>query len=232
MPPYGDPLNGSADPAGWWARHRPLLLQTGALGPRENTEITFSGFRLLTVRGNVIQRLHFVPIERLERHGFALTPADAVRVDPPRPVRHVERSRRFGTPAAVGTPCLVRPGDPATHSIVYRDAENYLVELWDVPGSTGGGRLAERALAPAAGGNPSSFQDVNGVNVVLYRADTGAVHSLYRNGTERAGHDALSTVAGSPVSAGHTEWLGPRRDESCRLPARGRTPPRDLVDGG
>ena len=159
VPPYGDPLNGSADPAGWWARHRPLLLQTGALGPRENTEITFSGFRLLTVRGNVIQRMHFVPIERLERHGFALTPADAVRVDPPRPVRHVERSRRFGTPAAVGAPCLVRPGDPATHSIVYRDAENYLVELWDVPGSTGGGRLAERALAPAAGGNPSSFQD-------------------------------------------------------------------------
>ena len=36
VPPYPDPLNTSADPRAWWAAHRPLVLQTGALGPLEN----------------------------------------------------------------------------------------------------------------------------------------------------------------------------------------------------
>ena len=33
VPPYADPLNTSADPVSWWDSHRPLVLQTAALGP-------------------------------------------------------------------------------------------------------------------------------------------------------------------------------------------------------
>ncbi len=33
VPPYSDPLNSTNSAARWWQTHRPLLLQTGALGP-------------------------------------------------------------------------------------------------------------------------------------------------------------------------------------------------------
>ena len=47
--PYADPLDRAADKRDWWSRHRPLLLQTGALGPMENNQVSFSGFRLISV---------------------------------------------------------------------------------------------------------------------------------------------------------------------------------------
>ena len=36
IPRYADTLNDAADPARWWRDHRPLLCQTGALGPGVN----------------------------------------------------------------------------------------------------------------------------------------------------------------------------------------------------
>lgn len=88
IPPYPNPLVSSADPRTWWTDHRPLLLQTGALGPIENPDVSFSGFRVLTVVQNVIERVSFVPIQRLHEHGYRLSWEDARRVEPraPQPV--------------------------------------------------------------------------------------------------------------------------------------------------
>ncbi|HYN66036.1 MAG TPA: metallophosphoesterase [Ornithinibacter sp.] len=71
IPPYADPLNDSADPAAWWSTHRPLVLQTGALGPLKVPRI-FGGFRVVEVRENVIRRVDRVPVDRLAEHGFVL----------------------------------------------------------------------------------------------------------------------------------------------------------------
>lgn len=207
VPPYAGPLDEAPDARDWWDGHRPLLLQTGALGPMENHQVSFSGFRLLTVRDNVIQRIRFVSIETLEQHGFDLPLDRASAVEPPRAVRHVERSRRFGSPVAgAGAACVVLPGAAATHSLVYRDRDGFLTELWDVPGSAGAGRLAGADLAPPAStsvsSDPVAYRDPLGVNVVVYRAGDGSIHSLYWSGTQAAGHDALSAAAGTPTSAG------------------------------
>jgi hypothetical protein len=71
VPPYADPLNRSADPVAWWETHRPLVLQTAALGPVSGLR-EFAGFRVVEVADNVIRRISRVPIERLERSGWAL----------------------------------------------------------------------------------------------------------------------------------------------------------------
>lgn len=64
----------------WWKEHRPLILQTPALGPidrnqrkEENTEDptepAFQGVRLIEVRKDVIQRIHLVKHEEIHRIG-------------------------------------------------------------------------------------------------------------------------------------------------------------------
>jgi hypothetical protein len=84
VPPYADPLNASTNPRGWWDAHRPLLLQTSALGPK--SAIPFlNGFRLFTVRGGVIAISHFVSIARLEAHGYRLSLDEAIAPDRPGP---------------------------------------------------------------------------------------------------------------------------------------------------
>ena len=71
VPPYDEPLDRTADPRDWWARHRPLVMQTGAIGPiegRANTRFlagktrpdpSFRGYRLVSVAGDVIQRVSY-----------------------------------------------------------------------------------------------------------------------------------------------------------------------------
>jgi hypothetical protein len=228
VPPYADPLDTTQDKVAWWDRHKPLLLQTGALGPMESHQVSFSGFRLLSVRDNVIDKVHFVSIERLEANGFAMPLAAAAAVDPPPTYRHVERSRRFRSPAAASRPCVAVPGAPATHSVVYRDGDGYLNELWDVPGSVGAGRLADRSVTPAAVGDPMAYLDPLGMTVVVYRADDDHIHSLYWNGPAAAGHDALSTSAGAVAGGRQPGRLCPRRYEPRLLPQR-RRPHRGAV---
>lgn len=202
VPPYADPLDSTADPRQWWSRHRPLLLQTAALGPIENRHLTFSGFRLLSVRDNVIERIRLIPMERLEHSGFTLSVDEAAAVEPLPAVRYRDRNARFSMTAASGSPCVVLPGVAATHSLVYRGTDGALHESWDTPGSFGGGRLADRSVAPEASGDPAAYLDPLGVNVVVYSGADGGVHSLYWRGTEPAGHDALSAAAGAPSAVG------------------------------
>ena len=71
VPPYADPLNTSADPASWWDSHRPLVLQTAALGPISGLR-EYAGFRVVEVVDDVIDRISRVPIERLEQSDWTL----------------------------------------------------------------------------------------------------------------------------------------------------------------
>lgn len=201
VPPYADPLATSIDPRAWWDRHKPLQLQTGALGLWENNQVSFSGLRLLTVRSDVIQRVHFLPRERLDAYRWELTLEQATAPDPRHHVITRERTRRFGSPPAAGAPAVLVPAGGG-HSVVYRDGEGFLVELWDVPGSAGAGRLAGRDVAPAAVGAPSGFVGPDGMAVVLFRGDDSHIHSLYWLGTAAAGHDALSQSCGAIEAAG------------------------------
>jgi hypothetical protein len=80
VPPYASPLNSTPDPAAWWQAHRPLLLQTAALGPIDPrqryadalADPTFQGFRLMVVRQNVIHHIHYVTIRAMRAANFVL----------------------------------------------------------------------------------------------------------------------------------------------------------------
>jgi hypothetical protein len=84
VPPYADPLNASPDPRSWWAAHRPLLMQTPALGPRKTFDF-LSGFRLFLVGYNTIVKSHYISIARLEAHGFRLPLEEAIAPEPTGP---------------------------------------------------------------------------------------------------------------------------------------------------
>ncbi|MEJ7601261.1 MAG: tachylectin-related carbohydrate-binding protein [Kofleriaceae bacterium] len=82
VPPYATPLASSNDPKAWWASHRPLVLQTGALGPTDTAQVSFSGFRVATVRNNVIEKISFLSSERLENAGWQLSWEEATAPAP------------------------------------------------------------------------------------------------------------------------------------------------------
>ncbi len=203
VPPYGDPLSLARDAPAWWVARRPLVLQTAALGPRENSDLSFTGWRVLRIANNVIDKIDVVAIERLERSDYRLAWEDAIRPDPVRHYRYSERSRPFGVPKAVGAPSgIVFPSLGVTN-VTYRDAAGQLHELWQAGGESGAGNLSAAANNPtAAAGGPRSFiATTDGLLVALYRGTDRHVHSLYWS-TGAVGHDALSAVAGAPRAAG------------------------------
>jgi hypothetical protein len=72
VPPYPKPLATTRDARGWWEEHRPLVLQTEALGPVKDADRSFEGFRVLTVQNDVIDKIDLVPIRRLHDNGYRL----------------------------------------------------------------------------------------------------------------------------------------------------------------
>jgi hypothetical protein len=85
IPQYANPLNSSSDPRSWWRDHRPLVLQTSALGPIDprqrfspfelvwqTVNVTFQGFRFIQVRANSIARIRYVTMAELRRNGFLM----------------------------------------------------------------------------------------------------------------------------------------------------------------
>jgi calcineurin-like phosphoesterase family protein len=204
VPPYPTPLSEAADPRAWWAAHRPLALQTAPLGPQDNSQVGFSGFRLLSVKANVIDKVHFVSTGRLEAHGYRLPLEEAVRPDPPRRLRHSERSRRHRAPEAQGAPAAIWLPALGVHDAVYRDAQGRIHELWkDVAGGSGTSNVTELGGGPPAAGDPSVYFDAASGNlVVLYRAGDGNIHSLYWS-TGAVGHDALTGSVGAPKAVGN-----------------------------
>ena len=83
VPPYPDPLDRTTDVARWWDYHRPLVVQTSALGPLDNSQATFTGFRVFTVTNNLIERADFIATHRLESSNYTLSFDEAITPDAP-----------------------------------------------------------------------------------------------------------------------------------------------------
>jgi hypothetical protein len=217
VPPYPNPLSSAQDPRAWWAEHRPLVLQTGALGPLKNWNVRFEGFRMVSVKNNVIDKIHFLSIEKLEANRYQLTWEEAIRPDPLGKDRYPvskyrcsERSQLFKTPAAEGAPSGIvfpqPPPDLSVTNVVYRGTDGRLHELWRQGSKLGMTDLTSNANATRAvddsTGDPTSYIDTTqGLEVALYRGTDGHVHSLYWS-TGPVGHDKLSQSAGAPKTAG------------------------------
>lgn len=202
VPPYPNPLNSAADPRAWWNEHRPLVLQTGALGPLQK-EPFFAGFRVIAVKNNVIDKVHFISSARLEENQFRLSWEQAIAPEAGRAYHYVERSRPLEAPLATGVPSGISfPAIGATN-VVYRDGDGRLHELWrkgDQAGTSDLTTLGSNAM-PAASDASSYIDPVDGVEVALYRGTDQHVYSLYWS-TGEVKRDALSVTAGAPTADG------------------------------
>ena len=202
VPEYADPLDRAADARAWWERHPLLVLQTGALGPLDNSYATFTGFRLLNIRDDVVQRIDFLPTHRLEEAEYRLPYEDAIRVDPPRRHRYAGLSQRTGAAAPAGPPAALAQQALGATTVVYRDGSGHLLEVWrrgDELGTTD--LTAEAGAAPAASDPSLWWSTTDSQTVALYRGTDGHVHSLYWS-SGAVGHDALSESADGAKAAG------------------------------
>jgi hypothetical protein len=211
VPPYPKPLATAADPRAWWMEHRPLVLQTEALGPFKDGDANLAGYRVISVKNDVIERIHSLSIEKLHAANYRIDWEQIIKPDAPRPYVHLQRSNEFGGPlAASGRPCMfsLPPGqtpDQTNQTIVYRDVENRLFEIWrDGAGKRGAGNLTGAGGAPPAIGSPSRYIDATaGLVVVPYQGADRQVHSLYWGiGWGGTGHDALSGSVRAPETMG------------------------------
>ncbi|MEO8553308.1 MAG: hypothetical protein ABI678_25220, partial [Kofleriaceae bacterium] len=203
VPPYPNPLNAASDPRAWWAEHRPLVVQTGALGPLKQTEY-FSGFRVIAVKNNVIDKMHFISSARLEEHQFRLPWEQAIAPEPGREYHYVERSRPVGAPpAADDVPSGISFPAIGANNVIYRANDGHLHELWRKGDQAGTSDLTQLASngAPAASGPSSYIDPVDGLEVALYRGTDQHIHSLYWS-TGEVRRDALSQTAGAPKGSG------------------------------
>jgi hypothetical protein len=202
IPRYAQPLNSAADPAAWWNDHRPLVLQTGALGPRKAGGEYFSGFRLIAVKNNVIEKIHLISSGRLEQHNYRLDWEQAILPEEgARPYHYVERSRAVGAPKAVGVPSGIAA--LGATNVVYRDGEGRLHEAWRKGEDAGTTDLTTSGGdAMRAAGDPTSYVDtVEGSQVAIYRGKDNHVYSLYWS-TGAPKCDGLSASVGAPKATG------------------------------
>lgn len=79
VPPYSNPLNDASNARAWWERHRPVIVETAALGPMDHSQrargseqpsTTFQGFRLFQIKSNVIQKCHYLTLDALRQADF------------------------------------------------------------------------------------------------------------------------------------------------------------------
>lgn len=208
VPTYYNPLSNAPDARAWWAEHRPLVLQTGALGPVENTQVSFSGFRLLSVKDDVIEKIHFVSILKLEAARYSIPWEEVIAPAPGRRYKYVERSRYFNIPGAAGSPASVVLASGGTKTVC-RDGQGILWELWtETNGTVGYSKLTEVAQAAPASGDPSMFLPPHTqLPVALHRGADGHVHSIYWT-PGGAGSDRLSATAHAPRAAGDAIPVG------------------------
>jgi hypothetical protein len=203
VPPYPNPLNSASDKRGWWDNHRPLVLQTGALGPIEDPQVSFSGFRVLTVADNLIQTVHFVSAKRLEDNGWELPWEDAILMTAPTYV-YLGRTEQFGVGPSESSPgaCVAPSG---LNDVVFRDSQGRLFELWrDVQGRTGTGDLSRASGAPPASvaAEPTLYFDTSTETWHLpYCGNDSAVYCMYWS-TGAVGFEDLTGAAGAPGATG------------------------------
>lgn len=96
VPPYASPLSDTLNPSQWWNDHSPVIVQTAALGPCTNTRPAkavnenppgpnFAGFRMIEIKDNVIEKVHYVLSEETRAGQFPLSwepHPDGTRPDP------------------------------------------------------------------------------------------------------------------------------------------------------
>ena len=79
VPTYNRPLDKTSDSKTWWKQHRPLMVQTAAVGfgsnqrkdPSVNKEMpepNFSGVRLLSVENNVIAKMKYLLMSDIRKN--------------------------------------------------------------------------------------------------------------------------------------------------------------------
>ena len=102
VPPYSRPLSEATDKAAWWDAHRPLVVQTEALGLLKNPNRPdypnvpfgplrgpqFMGFRMINIRGDVIDSVPYITLDAMRASQFRMAwEAHALRSMPTRPSR-------------------------------------------------------------------------------------------------------------------------------------------------
>jgi hypothetical protein len=113
---------------------------------------------------------------------------------------HARRSQDVGAPRASGAPVMVQRPAHGVVSIVYRDGNKRLHELWRV-GQVGHTDLTGAANAPSAEGPPFAYVETNtGVEIVLYRGADRHIHALSWANAIRV--DDMSGTAGAPAALG------------------------------
>lgn len=205
-PANPDTLNNAFDPADWWLRHRPLVLQTEAYGPLKDLHVNLGGFRVIEVKNNLIRKIHTINTNRLDASAYTLPYDQAIAPEPLTRQFHFQRSIEHDSPKAKGRP-FGYPYAGGGQNIVYHDEHDRMIELWrDGADNRGSGNLTDTPAGdrhPKAGGNPFVYFDsVQNLQVVPYRGIDGHIHSLYWS-TGPAQHDALSAAANAPKSAGN-----------------------------
>jgi len=202
VPPYADPLDKAGNKQAWWDKHRPLIVQTAALGPFDTPEADFCGFRLISVKNNLIDRIQFCSINVLHAKGYVCDWGQAIGLPAPSAYRHRQRTYDGGGEKVAGEPCgFVAPINGA-QNIVFRTEANEIFEAWRHDGQTGFGAISGGAPKAAGDCNPFVLVNPNKKNqIVLYRAGDGSVHSLYYD-QGAIGHDELSKAANAPAAAG------------------------------
>lgn len=113
VPPYPRPLAEATDKAAWWDAHRPLVVQTEALGLLKNPNRPdypnvpfgplrgpqFMGFRMINIRGDVIDSVPYITLDAMRASQFRMAwEANALRSMPTRP------NRPGGTDDVIVTP--------------------------------------------------------------------------------------------------------------------------------
>jgi len=75
VPPYPFPLDQALNKRDWWNHHRPLILETSSLGPIDTLQrqptprVPFQGFRVVQVRANLIEQIHYVTLKEIVKPG-------------------------------------------------------------------------------------------------------------------------------------------------------------------
>lgn len=84
VPTYPNPLIDATSPENWWNQHRPIIVQTAALGPieannRKDASVNpkrpgpaFRGFRYIKINNNVISKMHYVTMAELYSNNFRM----------------------------------------------------------------------------------------------------------------------------------------------------------------
>ena len=84
VPPYSTPLNESQDPAGWWDKRRPVIMQSASLGSMdrnqrvEHPDVSFQGFRHIQVENNVMTGIEYVTLKELREQRPAMSQSPAL----------------------------------------------------------------------------------------------------------------------------------------------------------